>query len=414
LSFKILLGGESMKKILFLLCVTVIAVSIVFIAAKEEEMAPAPKAEKAMEAEAVPGGDELDPWIADVWGAVEQYRIPLDPNFKGPHGETVTWDRDSLPLTVAEVEKVRAGNYTVGLPWGSLQGDYFAAWRRGTLDACEHLNLKIVAETDAGFNPEKQKSDVESMMPLRPDVLISAPTDATTGAATFQPAVDAGILLSFVSIIPDGYVRGRDYIGCSTANAYGMGITACELARDVLGKGAKIGFVNWSFEYWFTNYHDGVFAENVVKEPYGLDIIDRQGFVTPDDCYNVVSSMIMRHPDIEGFYISFMTPAIAGAEACVAAGRPDIKIITGAFDAPTLLNMAQGGNIAGFFTDTTYLVGVNSVLVAAYGLLGKEGPEYAVCPSISITRENIRKIWDVGIKIPLMKDVDEALKQAGY
>ncbi|UCB44735.1 MAG: substrate-binding domain-containing protein [Spirochaetota bacterium] len=401
-----------MKKTLYLLCIVFIAAAFVFIAATEEEEAPEVK--EVEEAEPMVGGDELDPWIAGLWDAVEKYRIPLDPSFRGPNGEEVTWDRDSLGLTVSEVAKVRAGNYTVGLPWGSLQGDYFSAWRRGTLDACKYLNLKIVAETDAGFNPEKQKSDVESMMPLKPDVLIAAPTDATTGAATFQPAVDAGILLSFVSVIPTGYVRGRDYIGCSTANAHGMGITAAQLAKDVFGKGGKIGYVYWAFEYWFTNYHDSVFAENVVKEPYGIEIIDSQDFVTPDDAYNVVSAMIMRNPEIEGFYISYMTPAIAGAEACVAAGRDDIKIITGAFDAPTLLNMAKGGNIAGFFTDTTYLVGVHSVLVAAYGLLGKEGPEYTVCPSVPIIRENIREIWDVGIRIPLMEDVDKALREAGY
>jgi hypothetical protein len=62
------------------------------------------------------GGDELDPWIKELWDAVEKYKIPIDPDFKGPNGRKVTWDRDSLPLTVAEVEKVRAGNYTVGLP----------------------------------------------------------------------------------------------------------------------------------------------------------------------------------------------------------------------------------------------------------------------------------------------------------
>jgi ribose transport system substrate-binding protein len=70
------------------------------------------------------------------------------------------------------------------------------------------------------------------MMPLKPDVLIAAPTDATTGAATFQHAVDAGILLSFVSIIPTGYVRGKDYIGVSTANAHGLKDRICYNSQD--------------------------------------------------------------------------------------------------------------------------------------------------------------------------------------
>jgi ribose transport system substrate-binding protein len=354
----------------------------------------------------------LDPWTQELWTSVDKFRVEWDASFKGPNGEIVTWDKDSLKLTVGEVEKIKAGNYTVGLPWGSLGGDYFSVWRQGVLDACKYLNLEIIAETDAGFDPTKQKSDVESMLSLKPDVLICAPTDATTGAATFKPAVDAGILLSFVSIILTGYVRGKDYIGMTTANAYGEAILGCELAKQVFGEGGKIGLIQWSFDYWFTNYHDKVIRENIEK--YGLKVLDTQGFVTPDDASSAASAMIMKYPDIEGFDVSYMTPAIAVAEACVSANRPDLKIITGAYDAPTLVNMATGGNIKGFYTDTTYLVGVNSVLCAAYGLLGKEGPEFAVCPSLILTQENIRDVWTNYLKIPLPKAVDDALKAAGF
>jgi ribose transport system substrate-binding protein len=269
-----------------------------------------------------------------------------------------------------------------------------------------------VAETDAGFDATKQIEGVESMIPLKPDVLIAAPVDQVTGAAAFQPAVDAGIKLAFVSNIPEGYVHGRDFIGNATANVYDGYITNCELARELLGEGGKIGLIVWSVDYWYANYCDNLVVENI--EDYGLEVVDTQGFVTPDDAYNVATSMILRYPDIEGFFITYMVPAMSVATACVDANRPDLKVITGAYDKPTLLNMARGGNIAGISTDATYLVGINSVLLAAYGLLGKTGPEYAVCPYIPFTLENMREIWKIGMRTPLPDYLDEALSKLGY
>jgi ribose transport system substrate-binding protein len=356
--------------------------------------------------------NELDPWIAKVWAEVDQYRHPIPAGFKGPNGETVTLDVDSLKLTTAEVEKVKAMNLKVGLPWHVLQGEYFTAWQKGTHDACEYLNMKIVAETDAGFDPAKQKSDIESMMPLKPDVLIAAPADVTTGAEAFRPAVDAGIKLSLISNIPLGYKKGVDYIGLSTSNCHDIGVFANETAKELLGEGGKIGLLIWAQEYWFANYADSIVVDNIAD--YGLEVVDNQGFISGDDAYNAATAMILKYPDIDGFYITYMTPAISVAAACIDAQRPDIKIITGSYDLPTLLNMAQGGNIQGITTDATYLVGVNSVLVAAYGFLGKEGPDYAVCPAIKMTLKNMREIWQIGMRTPIAPEVDEALKKAGY
>jgi len=424
-----------MKKLFTGLLVSVFMVSMVFIgtgcteetipeaeevveesAPAEEEVEEAAPAEEVVEEEVeeeVTAEDELDPWIEELWAEVDEFRHPIPAEFKGPNGETVTSDVDSLILTTAEVEEIRAMNIEVGLPWHSLLGEYFTAWQKGTHDACEYLNMEIVAETDAVFDPTKQMTDVESMIPLNPDVLIAAPADVTTGAAAFQPAVDAGILLSFISNIPLGYERGKDFIGVSTSNCHDIGVFACETSKELLGEGGKIGLIIWAQEYWFANYADNIVVDQI-EEGYGLDVVDNQGFVTPDDAYNVATSMILNNPDIEGFYITYMVPALSVATACIDAERPDLKVVTGSYDLPTLLNMASGGNIAGITTDATYLVGVNSVIVAAYGMLGKDGPEYAVCPAIKMTLENMREIWELGMRIPLAEEVDEALKASGY
>lgn len=129
---------------------------------------------------------------------------------------------------------------------------------------------------------------------------------------------------------------------------------------------------------------------------------------------SAASAMILQHPDIQGFFVSFMIPASGVIEACRAAERPDLKIVTGGSDLPTLLDMASSGNIVGLFEDSNYMVGVNSVVMAALGLLGKTGPEYAVSPGVKITLDNLREVWQITKRIPLPEEVDKVLKEKGY
>ena len=78
---------------------------------------------------------------------------------------------------------------------------FFAAWLKGTVDACEYLNIDIVAEASANFDAAKQLSDVETFIQLKPDAIIGAPIEPVTAAGAFRPAIDAGIKLAFVSNI---------------------------------------------------------------------------------------------------------------------------------------------------------------------------------------------------------------------
>ena len=75
--------------------------------------------------------------------------------------------------------------------------------------------------------------------------------------------------------------------------------------------------------------------------------------------------------------------------------------------------MVQGGNIVGAGEDMTYNIGVDAVIQAAYGILGKKGPEYAVGPIMPVTPENVREAWALTKRIPIPPGLEEALRNAG-
>lgn len=193
----------------------------------------------------------------------------------------------------------------------------------GIKDGLEHLGIKLAAETSAEFAPEKQKTDVESMMTLKPDIIITLPTDSVTSVATFRPVIDAGIKLVLISNQPDGYVHGKDFVGITTSMPYDQ----------------------------------GKFMADAVANSYpDIEVVVEEGFANPaTDIELAASAIIQRHPEVDTFYVSF--GALPAALACENADRPDIKVISQGLDKPYMQNMLSGGNIYAIITDSTYNIG---------------------------------------------------------
>jgi ribose transport system substrate-binding protein len=399
-----------MKKFILMIIVVIVVVPVCLMAGKREaEVEPGSEESVGMETTK----DDIDPWILEVRKPYMKYMGEIPPAFKGPSGQTVTWSKDSLVLTRSEVEKIRSGNYKVAIVWHVLSGDYIAAWRQGIFDACEYLGLEIVAETDANYDPGKQASDIETVILLKPDVIISVPIEPVTSAAAFRPAIDAGIMLSFVSNQPDGYIHGKDYIGITTANAHDRGLTAANLVGDLIGGNSKIALVTWGVAYWFTQYSDDLVRDTISSQFPNITVLADEQFIEWEKAGDVAAAIIQRFPEVEGFYTTYVSSALPIASACVDAGRSDIKVITNDIDEPTLVNMVTGGNIVGAGEDMTYNIGVDAVIQAAYGILGKDGPEYAVGPIMPVTRENVREAWGLTKRIPIPPALQQALERAG-
>ncbi|UCB45387.1 MAG: substrate-binding domain-containing protein [Spirochaetota bacterium] len=400
-----------MKKLLLIFSALLLFVPAIMVAGEKED-----EAEEMVEEEVVvedERGDEIDPWILKVREGYMKYVGDIPPSFRGPTGQKVTWSKDSLVLTRSEVQKIKTGNYKVAIVWHVMTGDYIAAWRQGIIDACNYFNLEIVAETDANYDPGKQASDVETVLPLRPDVIISVPIEPVTSAAAFRPAIDAGIKLSFVSNQPDGYVHGKDYIGITTANCHDRGLVAADLVGIEIGKNSKIALVTWGVEYWFTQYSDDLVRETIKKKFPGIKVLADEQFIEWEKSGDVAAAIIQRYPEVEGFYTTYVSSALPIASACMDVGRSDIKVVTNDIDEPTLVNMVSGGNIVGAGEDMTYNIGVDAVIQACYGILGKEGPEYAVGPIMAVSKDNVREAWALTKRTPIPRGLKQALMEAG-
>ena len=157
----------------------------------------------------------------------------------GPHGEQGV-SADTITLTDDQIAQIKEGGYKVAIVFHYGGNDWATAQQQGIEDTCEELGMEVVAVTNADFSAEQQVSDIETVMALDPDIIISIPTDATATADAYKRASDAGIKLVFMDNVADGMEAGKDYVSCVSADAYGNGVAAAEILGEKLGGEGQI------------------------------------------------------------------------------------------------------------------------------------------------------------------------------
>ena len=182
---------------------------------------------------------------------------PEAPITQGPAGEAAV-PASEISLTDSEITEVQAGGYTAALLWHTT-GAFVEAVTAGARAAFAELGIEVIAETSANFDAAQQANDVETVLAQDPDIIISLAIGPDSGAAAFQPAVDKGVSLVFLSNVPQGYVHGEDYVGIVTDDLAAMGITAADLLADALGGTGNVGYIFHDAAYYVTNQRDQAF-----------------------------------------------------------------------------------------------------------------------------------------------------------
>ncbi len=326
---------------------------------------------------------------------------------RGPGGETAT-GFDQVSLTADELAQIQGGDYSAALVMHTSSA-FTRAVEQGAIDAFAAMGIEVAAQTDAGMDPAKQQSDIETVLALQPNVILTLPIDPVQSAAAFRPAIDSGAKLVLLSNVPDGYQQGTDYVGIVTDDLFGIGQAAAEMLGDAMGGPGEVGYIFHDAQYYVTNQRDGAF-KTVLQEKYpDLTIVAEQGMADPADAENIASAMLTQNPGIGAIYVPWAEPAEGVLAALRAAGRDDVKVVTIDLDTTVALDLAQGGNMAGIAVDTPYQLGYTMALVGAYGLLGKDAPPFTIVPTIKVTQENLAEAWTASLNEPAPQEIVDAL-----
>lgn len=320
--------------------------------------------------------------------------------FVGPNGET-PGALAEVVLSADEEKQIADGDLTAAFIWHT-SGDFVAAVEQGARQEFDRLGIEVVASTQAGFDAATQANNVQTVMALRPDIVVAIAVDPTSAATSFQPINDAGAQLVIMTTPPAGWEAGTDFVSIVTEDLAKAGRANAEILGDALDGAGEIGYLSYNANFWFTNQRDQSFKDWMAYSYPDISIVEEQGFAQETDTQAIASAMIAKNPNLKGIYVSWATAAQGVLAAIKASGRSDIQVVTNDLDTTIAAAMLTGTNVAGMVGNGSIDIGVGLARAGAYGVLGKTAPALVASDPTKVSAENLEAGWlaDYGVEPP--------------
>ena len=314
----------------------------------------------------------------------------------GPHGETPTAASEVM-LTEDELAQIKGMGATAAIVMHYSGDDWSAAQIAGLRDQFGKMGIEVIAETNAGFKPETQVSDIETVLARNPSIMVSIPVDPVATVSAYRQAADQGVKLVFMDNVPQGFTPGQDYVSVVSADNYGNGIVSAHLMAEALGDEGQVGIVFFSADFFVTQQRYDAFKSTIVENYPNIEIVEEQGIAAPDfagQADQVASAMLTRNAELNGIWAVWDVPAEGVINAIRTAGREnDVVVTTIDLGQNVAISLAQGGIVKGLGAQRPFDQGVTEAILAGYGLLGKEAPPFVALPALPVTRENVLEAW---------------------
>lgn len=345
---------------------------------------------------------------AAIAGGLMFAASPSNAQTVGPSGETATPSAD-VTLSDADIAALTGKGYKAALLWHT-SSDFTNAVSAGAKDEFTRAGVEVAVTTDAGFDAARQRSDIETALAAKPNVILALPLDPVTSAEAFRQAVKDGTKLVFLSNVPSGYSHGTDYASIVTDDLFQMGKQAADaLAKGIGGKG-KVGYIFHDASYYVTNQRDQAFKSTIEKDYPDIKIVAEQGISDPARAEELASAMLLQNPDLDGIYVTWAEPADGVLSALRANGNTKTKIVTLDLAEPVALDMVKGGSVTALVADKAYELGRAMAAAGLKSLLGQPTPAFVVAPALTVTKDNVSDGWKQSLNRDAPQSVLDAAK----
>jgi len=313
----------------------------------------------------------------------------------GPNGETPS-GFDTTTLSDADVAKIQAGKFKAAIVMHYAGNDWSTAQVQGLKSEFERLGIEVVAVTDANFKPEQQVSDLETVLALKPDLIVSIPTDPVATASAYAKARDAGVKLVFMDNVPKGFVGGKDYVSVVSADNKGNGVVSAHLLAKALGGKGKIGLIFHDADFFVTKQRYEGFKETIATYK-DIEIVEEKGIGGPDfagDAQAAATAIFTKHPDLAGIWGVWDVPAEGIMAAAREAGRTDVKIATEDLGTNVGIALAKNELVVGLGAQSPFDQGVAEARLGGASLIGNSNiPNFVALDALPVSHDNVLEAW---------------------
>ena len=309
-------------------------------------------------------------------------------------------------MTEEQAVKAKAAKFKVGVVMQTMDIDWSKLVVAGITDTLKKYNAELVGVTNPGFNSEKQIGQIGDMIQLKPQAIISIPTDNTATAAAYKSISQAGIKLILMHQVPQGLKYPTDYQAVISPDNRGNGQVAAQiLAAHIPDKGV-VGIVDFGVDFFTTNERTKQvkdwFAKN--RPDVTLKQVD---FVDTTKAGDVAANFLTANPDINGLFVVWDAPAMQVASALRAQGK-DLPIVTIDLGIEAGIELASCGLVKGIAAQQPYDQGVAEAEAAIQVLLGNQPPPWIVLPAMPVLPRNLTESY----KMVFHQDPPAELKSA--
>lgn len=313
----------------------------------------------------------------------------------GPGGEAPA-TADSVTLTPDEIAQARELGATAAIVMHYTGDGWTDAQVAGLRQQFDELGIEVIAVTDAGFEPDRQVADIETVLARDPDIIVSIPTDPVATAGAYRQAAAAGVKLVFMDNAPSGMVAGRDYVSAVSADNVGNGVVAAHLMADALCGRGEIGVVFHEADFQVTRQRYEGFTQTVERDYPDIRIVDRKGVTGPDfagQAQAAAIAMMVKHQDLAGIWGVWDVPTEGIIAAARSIDRDDLVITTEDLGPNVAIALAADEYVTGLGAQRPFDQGVVEATLAGYALLGKPAPPYVALDALPVTHDNVLEAW---------------------
>jgi ribose transport system substrate-binding protein len=353
-------------------------------------------------------GVDISAQVDAALAALEGQVLSLGPNGETPVGFEAT------ELTDEEVAQIKAGGFTAAIVMHYAGNDWSTAQVEGLKSEFARLGVEVVAVTDANFKPEQQVSDIETVLALKPDIIVSIPTDPVATAGAYAKARDAGVKLVFMDNVPAGFTGGVDYVSVVSADNKGNGVVSAHLMAKAINGQGTIGLIYHDADFFVTKQRYEGFKETIATYP-GIKIVEEKGIGGPDfagDAQQAATALLTKYPTLTGIWGVWDVPAEGIMAAARDAGRLDLAIATEDLGTNVAIALAKNELIVGLGAQRPFDQGVAEARLGAAALIGKSNlPNFVALSALAVSHANVLEAWKIVYQVPAPESITSVYKK---
>lgn len=330
----------------------------------------------------------------------------------GPNGEKPE-AASTVSLSDEELAKIKAMKAKAAIVMHYAGNDWSQAQIEGLKSQFDKMGIEVIATTDAGFKPDKQVADIETVMAQKPNIIVSIPTDPVATAAAYKAAAAGGAKLVFMDNVPQGFKAGTDYVSSVSADNYGNGVATAHLLAQALGGKGDVGLIFHAADFFVTKQRYDAVKKTLAENYPDIKIVAERGIGGPDfagDAEKAAGAMLVSNPSIKGIWAVWDVPAEGVISAALTNGRDDLVIVNCDLGENVAINMAGNGPVKGLSAQRPYDQGVTEAMLAGYGLLNKPAPAYVALPALPVTKANLADAWQQVYHKPVTDKIKQSMQ----